>query len=147
MRPTDFAFTSVLGAACLAAFPGCSNERRPRPDPPAQEDLHQGHLGHPLGTYLTIRGVRDTSGKSGASTLRVDKVNGVALDPPVSMWIDGVVLSEDERVELKGYESGRFIGVTDEVARATGQVTQAAWQFQRYFVATSIESGGVRGKK
>jgi hypothetical protein len=77
----------------------------------------------------------------------VDTVDGAKLDPPVSIWIEGVVLAERERVELKGYESGRFIGVPDEVARATGQATQAVWQFQRYFIATSIESGSERMKK
>jgi hypothetical protein len=75
----------------------------------------------------------------------VDTVDGARLEPPVQIWVEDVVLSAGERVELAGYESGRFIGMPDDVARRTGlPLTQAEWQFQNYFIATSIQSGGAR---
>ena len=131
-----------LAAASLAmsTIVSCRDVSRPAESVP--DDLRSGRLGHPLGTYLTIGGVREMAGKSGDGTMRVDTVDGQRFDPPVQIWIDNVKLDESVRVELVGYESGRYIGIPDDVSRATGEVSQAAWQFQRYFIATSIGSGG-----
>ena len=129
--------------AALALFlaAGCAS---PEARPPAPDDLRVGHLGHDLGTYLAIGGVRSMAGKSGPSLLLVDTVNGERRDPPIPIWVSDVLLVEGARVELHGYESGRYIGIPDEVSRITGEVAQAAWQFQHFFVATSIESGAAR---
>ena len=140
---------SVLGLGILLALTtasGCARGTRtlpPHSSAHARDDLRVGALGHDIGTYLTIGGVRSMQGKSGPGTLLVDTVDSQRLDPPTSIWVENVILDEHGRVELKGYESGRYIGIPDEVSSATGQVAQAAWQFQRYFIATSIETGGV----
>jgi len=134
----------IVSSIALLIAAGCASPETRAPAAPAREDLHAGRLGHELGTYLSIGGFRDTSGKSGPSLLRVDTVNGQRLDPPVSLWVEDVLLKAGERVELQGYESGRFIGIPEDVTRATGEIAQAEWQFQRYFIATAIVSGGVR---
>lgn len=124
----------VMCCAAVAMFAGCSAGT------PVPNTMREGQLGHPLGRYLTVEGTMETRGKVGTSTLLVDTVDGRRLDAPVAIWVDNAELHEG-RVVLKGYESGRYIGVPPEVARATGRHPQAAWQFQRYFIATSAESG------
>jgi hypothetical protein len=52
------------------------------------QDIPGGRLGFPLGTYLTIEGVRaEGKLKLGVNTLLVDTVNGKQLDTPVGIWI------------------------------------------------------------
>ena len=103
-------------------------------EPPA------GRLGYRIGSYLTIEGTREEDGKVGVNTLRVDTIDGYRLDKPIDIWIDNVTLPSRERCVLKGYETGRWIGVPDEVLRATESPhPQAVWQFQFYFLATSVE--------
>ncbi len=100
----------------------------------------EGMLGYRIGTYLTIEGVRDDSGKTGQRTLAVDTINGFTLPAPVSIWVENVVLPKGERCTLKGYETGRWIGVPDEVVKVGAKdVQQAAWQFRFTFIATSAE--------
>ena len=110
----------------------------------AEDLIPQGRLGHPLGTYLAVEGIRAKSGKVGTQTLLVDKVNGKLLGSPVPVWIDNVSsLPLKERCILKGYENGRMIGTPPgaiEAAKEAGRdttVQQAAWQFRRFFVMTS----------
>jgi hypothetical protein len=105
----------------------------------ADDPIPAGRLGHSLGTYLKIEGVRVLEGKVGTQTLLVDTVNGKLLDEPLAVWIDNVVaLPKEGRCVLRGYESGRMIGLPPEVAKAENLPTpQAAWQFFRYFVMTS----------
>jgi len=104
----------------------------------ADNDIPQGRLGHPLGTYLTIEGVRAETGKVGVQTLLVDTINGKKLDQPVGIWIDNVELPEGQRCIIRGYESGKMIGLPFEVAKAENiPLPQAGWQFFRYFMMTS----------
>lgn len=104
------------------------------------DDIPSGRLGHPLGTYLTIGGVRAEKGKVGVNTLLVDTVNGKKLEDPIGVWIENVdSLPKDTRCTLRGYESGKMIGVPAEVARKENlPLPQASWQFFRYFVITSV---------
>ena len=108
--------------------------------PSRADDIPTGRLGHRLGTYLTIEGVRSEQGKSGSKTLLVDTVNGKTLDTPIDIWVDNVdSLPKAVRCILRGYESGRMIGVPEEVARKEHiPLPQAAWQFFRYFIVTSV---------
>lgn len=104
------------------------------------DDIPNGRLGHPLGTYLTIEGVRAERPKSGVNTLLVDTVNGKKLDTPIGIWVDNVdSLPKNTRCILRGYESGKMIGVPREVTEKehTSQ-PQAVWQFFRYFIVTSV---------
>jgi hypothetical protein len=106
------------------------------------EVIPRGSLGHRLGKYLTIEGVRAEAdqGKVGVNTLLVDTVNGKKLDTPVGVWVENVhPLPKATRCILRGYESGRMIGVPGEVAEKEHiEPMQARWQFYRYFIVTSV---------
>jgi len=105
-----------------------------------------GILGHPLGSYLTIEGVRAEKGKVGAQTLLVDTVNGTKLKSPVSIWVDNVqALPQGTRCVLRGYESGRIIGqpwAYSEAAKEEGKPPppqpQVGWQFSHYLFVMSV---------
>lgn len=107
----------------------------------ASDEVPLGKLGLPLGKYLTVEGEAAKPGLkvNPTCTLVVDTVNGKRLKEPVDIWIDNVTaLPQGERCVIKGYESGRMIGVPPEVAEAENiPVPQAAWQFHRYFIMTS----------
>lgn len=99
-----------------------------------------GRLGHRIGTYLRIEGVRAEAGKVGDSTLSVDSVNGVACDPPREIWLDNLSLPSGVRCQLSGFESGRWIGIPPDVSAADGVPQhQALWQFHVYFVVTAVQ--------
>ncbi len=101
----------------------------------------QGLLGHRIGTYLHLEGMRSDQGKSGHSTLLVDHVNGERLDPPTSIWLDNLELPEGERCRVSGFETGRWIGIPPDVARMEAMnPRQAGWQFAISFVVTSIQA-------
>ncbi len=103
-----------------------------------------GSLGHPLGSYLTVEGVRLDAVKTGVSTLRVDTVNGRKLPEPVRILVDNLDLPKDKRCKIKGYESARMIGKPPAVSDAEEEQgkpalePQAAWQVQLYFVALRV---------
>jgi hypothetical protein len=104
------------------------------------DDIPSGRLGYRLGTYLTIEGVRAETFKAGVNTLLVDTVNGKKLDTPLGIWIENVEsLPKATRCILRGYESGRMIGIPHGVAAKENlPLPQAAWQFFRYFLVTSV---------
>jgi len=113
------------------------------------DDVPNGKLGRPLGTYLTIEGIRAEKGKVGVNTLLVDTVNGKKLDNPIGIWVENVEsLPKNTRCILRGYESGRMIGVPFEVAEKEHiPLSQAAWQFFRDFIVTSVvEPKGLKKK-
>ena len=127
---------STIALVLGFALAGCATDRDPeRIGAPA------GRLGHPLGTYLQIEGVRLEKGKSGDQSLLVDRVGDREISPPVGVWIENVALPPDVRCVLRGYESGRWIGIPDEVLAAEGLGRpQAVWQFSRRFIATSVQA-------
>jgi hypothetical protein len=133
---------TLIGAVVLW-LAGCGADAVSAPR--EHDERRWGRLGHPLGTYLTVEGLRQTEGMVGSSTLLVEVVNGTRLDQPVEVWVDDVVLPTGQPTLMRGYESGRYIGTPPGVTRATGLQSQAAWQFQRYFVATSMESRNATG--
>jgi hypothetical protein len=100
-----------------------------------------GRLGYPLGTYLTIEGVRAEGGKGSVRILEVSRVNGETTDPPTPIWVENIpILTEGKTCVLNGYESGKMIGVPDEVAQKENLlVPQAGWQLFHYFIVTSVE--------
>jgi len=70
----------------------------------------------------------------------VDHVNGAAIDPPQTIWLDNLSLPTNTRCAVSGYESGRWIGLTDEVGAAEGlPLRQGVWQFHRCFIVTSVQ--------
>ncbi len=129
----------------LGAFGCASTPPQQQPTHPSQigsDAIHAGRLGYPLGTYLTIEGVRMEEGKVGTRTLLVDTINGQKLTEPIGVWIDNVKdpgLPRGTRCVVRGYESGRMIGLPDAVAKAENlPVPQAKWQFRKYFIMTSV---------
>jgi hypothetical protein len=104
------------------------------------DDIPTGRLGYKLGTYLTIEGIRLEKGKVGVQTLSVDTINGKKIAPPIGIWVDNIEsLPEAERCIIRGYESGKMIGIPDEVIEKENlSQSQAGWQFYRYFIVTSV---------
>ena len=103
-----------------------------------------GRLGYPIGTFLTISGIRAElreEAKVGTGTLIVDNVGGKRLEAPMRVLIRNVgSLPSGTRCSFRGYETGEWIGVPDEVLEATGsRGPQALWQFYRYFIVVSVE--------
>ena len=129
-----------MGSTKLALFGfvalACAEVR-----PPVGDALPDGWLGHPIGTFLEIEGVRAEQGKVDDHTLLVDRIGGSPLSPPTAISIDNLAsLPRGARCALRGYETGRWIGVPPSV-EASGEVEpqQAMWQFYRTFIATSVQ--------
>ncbi len=144
------ALTCLCVPACQSASESSTAQEAIPPARPSQDthlEIPPGKLGHPLGTYLTIEGARwDTANvkTAGPNTLLVDTVNGKKLGSPVPVHLENLQdpgLPKGERCVLRGHETGRMIGVPDEVARAEHILRpQAGWQFWRTFVVTSVVS-------
>lgn len=135
MGPTRLAL--LFGFVVLA----CTEVRPPIEDALVGDTLPAGRLGHPIGTYLQIEGVRAEQGKVDDHTLLVDRLGGSPLSPPTAISIDNLdSLPKGARCVLRGYETGRWIGVPPGV-EASGEVEpqQAMWQFYRTFIATSVQ--------
>ncbi|UCG33058.1 MAG: hypothetical protein JSU68_00205 [Phycisphaerales bacterium] len=134
----------ILTAIVVAvAVGGCeSGTREPARErvERSAERLPAGRLGYPLGTYLRIEGVRAERGKVGVKTLAVERIDGREVSPRIRIWIENVErLPEGTRCVLNGYESGKMIGLPFEVAEKENMpLTQAVYQFYRYFVVTSV---------
>jgi RNA polymerase sigma factor (sigma-70 family) len=129
-----------------------SGEGPQRADRPRQPG---GILGHQLGTYLTIEGVKAEGGKVETNTLLVDTVNGKKLDRPVMIAVRLCDFNATRfdmetnhhmpvkvRCVYKGFESGGMIGVppavyaaAKELGRADVPMSPAAWQWRPHFVA------------
>ena len=110
----------------------------------ADPDIPNGRLGFPLGTYLTITG-RTPDGRrmkvNTTTTLMVEQVNGQTIDNPVSVVVENLgkfYFPSNTTITIRGFETGRMIGVPDEVAMKENiPIPQAEWQFHRTFVFTS----------
>src|ERR1035437_8950098 len=109
------------------------------------QEVPAGKLGHPLGTYLRIEGVRADGFKTGGHPLLGHTINGKKREKPIAVWVENVEsLLTEGRCILRGYETGRMIGTPPaeiDAAREAGKemsVPQAAWQFRRYFIVKSV---------
>ena len=132
--------TNATAAIAIPAHIEVKVLRGENPPGAGTNSAKMSRLGFPLGTFLTIEGVRSEHGKGHARTLLVDKVGNQTLNPPVGIWMENVELPEAVRCVFKGYETGRWIGTPPEVLEATGAPEpQAEWQFHTYFLATSVE--------
>jgi hypothetical protein len=107
------------------------------------QDIPDGGLGHPLGTYLTIEGVRAEQLMWGFP-MRVDTVNGKKLEKQIEVWVSNVDLPKDARCILRGYETGSMIGTPPAVIEAAKEdgkdvtLPQVGWQFHRVFIVLSV---------
>ena len=111
----------------------------------SDDGVCNGKLGFPLGTYLRIEGVRAEEGKGAPSILMVDTVNGKKLDTPIGIRIEKLdSLPRGPRCILRGYETGKMVGVPPAVIEAAKEegkdvtVPQVDWYFYRSFVVLSI---------
>jgi hypothetical protein len=109
------------------------------------QDVPAGRLGHPLGTYLRIEGIRIEGPKYAGRTLLVDALNGKKLETPIDIAIENVdSLPKDTRCILRGYEMGQMVGTPPAVEQAAKEEgkdisqPQAGWKFYRYFIVTSV---------
>ncbi len=135
----------IACAVALLGLCGCATPATPgngSRTPPDAGALPSGRLGHALGTYLTIEGARAEQGKVGTRTLTVDTVDGMRLAPAVGVRLENIKdpgLPPGVRCVVRGYESGRMIGLPEAVAAAERMGTpQAGYQFSRYFIVTSV---------
>jgi hypothetical protein len=116
-----------------------------------------GLLGDPLGTYLTIEGVRSEGTKIETDTLLVDTIDGKKLDKPISLVIHGATivnhnlqparlnLPAQQRCIIKGFESGQMIGVPPAISAAAKEqgwrdvpMSPVLWQWRPHFVALVV---------
>ncbi|MDD5598218.1 MAG: hypothetical protein PHV82_09750 [Victivallaceae bacterium] len=80
--------------------------------------------------------------KVGTRTLIVDTVNGKKLAEPVSIWVENAKhpgLPKAVKCVIRGYESGKMIGVPFAVVKAENMPSpQSGWKFHIYFLITSV---------
>jgi hypothetical protein len=132
-------FLILISSAMIFAQADSTNS--PPVDPGGIRNVEApiGQLGCRIGTYVTIEGTRSERGKAGLHTLQVDRVGTNRLTQPVQIWIENVELPAGGRCLVKGYETGRWVGIPLEVEKVTGYESQAFFQFHFYFLATWIE--------
>lgn len=129
----------ILISSLLLSYPAYGEAN------PAFFSALNGSLGFPFGTYHTIEGWRCDTGKVGTRTLIVDTIDGKPLEKNIHIWIENISnpgLPANERIVLKGYESGKFVGTPDLPPEENEKWTmsQLAFQFSFYFVPTTIVS-------
>lgn len=111
-----------------------------------------GLLGRELGSLITIRGIVTTDGRkaeSGVFWLEVQSVEGVPAEPGVAIALTPHVVGWGERdhgkgppkleigreFELKGYETGAFVGVPNGADDAAGVALPSTdFHFRPHFV-------------
>ena len=125
----------------LAVCHGQTLAERTDPRPDESQRVPVGRLGYPLGSYLTIEGVRSSDGKGAKQYLAVDTFSRHKLPRPVAMYFR-FFLPAGVRCVFKGYETGEWTGsAPEEVLRfAPGEdlFSQAVWGFQNRFVIVSV---------
>lgn len=109
-----------------------------------------GRLGERIGTYMTIEGKRYDGPTLKVAKSRffvVDAVNGKRLPKPRAIHTKNLVLPENERCVLKGYESGIMIGQPPAFEAAAKELginppagPQAGWQWSSHFVVLIAQS-------
>lgn len=101
-----------------------------------------GELGRPIGTVVAIEAHPHRPEKLLQGTVGlvvVEKVEGLKLDPPVSVRLRNVdtdSLNADTHLVLHGYESGAWIGSPDGVE----PVQQFPFHFSIDFIVTSADA-------
>jgi hypothetical protein len=99
-----------------------------------------GTLEKPLGTYVTVEGVRENGIKSGVGTLHVDTVNGKKLETPVSVVLENLDLQDGTRYVLRGYETVEMVGQPADPEHPGRPMPQAGFQLRPLFRAVEIKS-------
>jgi hypothetical protein len=136
-----------LVAVCLLALASCllvqlasistGSDQKPEPRMVHYNDIPErvqiiGKLGQPLGQLVTVRGrwTAPFPSKPAAPVFMVNQVNGRPLDPPAEFDDVEPVWGKDaeftkktvgEEWELRGVETGGFVGFSDKVWEELGQ--------------------------
>jgi hypothetical protein len=89
-----------------------------------------GRLGFPIGSYLSIEGVRGPDG------FLVDRVNGMDLGKPraLPLFKAAAELPEGQRALFRGYETAHWRGVPEEAVAEGWTRPREALQLHRGFV-------------
>jgi hypothetical protein len=138
----------VLSGHCVVSAQTNNPAAEPNPVKLHTGDVPIGSLGLPVGSYLTIEGLRTDGVKTGSQTLLVDTVNGAKLAEPVGIWVENMDALPGGRCVLKGYETLRMIGAPPAyfaAAREAGReatAPQLGWRVDLYFLVTSVVSPG-----
>jgi hypothetical protein len=145
----------LLTSACRAP----DDKRVPSTEPVSPISLDElcargvaGRLGVPLGTFVTVSGVvipNTSLAKASVSEpfiLRVERVAGRHLDPPVEYFSSSFPLSNEatalkigDRFECRGYETGGFNGwVDDPQDQSAPRVAHSGYGFGVEFRFTKV---------
>ncbi len=137
--------TSIAFLCCLLFAITCRCQtlaERTEPQPDESQRPPVGVLGYPLGSYLTIEGVRVESGQGRRATesLIVDTVSGHKLAKPVTIHISTMLPSG--RCIFKGYEEGSWAGdwppEVDHFQSRGGLHLSESWHFRNVFTITLV---------
>jgi len=152
----DFIFEHIFAVTSVEKVDGVvsANARPLNPKVPLAEPKLEavtkvgkppiGALGLPLGTFAIIEAHTPAQSPMIGSPFEVDVVNGQHLDKPVIITIRGVPETKgDERVTLRGYETGQwicapFLPKSEELEGRE----QASFHFSGEFVLTTPCKGG-----
>jgi len=102
-----------------------------------------GGLGKPLGSYTAIEGVRahKPAGSKiiGPTTILVKKIDGVEIEE--KRYLDLSHISElpmDAVILVKGFETGGFTGIPQNVSERSNVGSQKLWSFSTHFRVVEI---------
>ena len=113
---------------------------RTEPQPDESHHAPVGVLGYPLGSYLTVGGVRTEQGPGPGWSLIVDTVSGHKFAKPVTTYVN--LKLPVGRCIFNGYEKGAWGGdlppEVDQYEKYDGPRPQFGWGFVNTFVITSV---------
>lgn len=145
----------------VSIFCVCSTVRADLPESISTNDISGGGsvrlvgpLGHPLGAYLTVEGVPCAVGmgggkkysskedilKFGIHSLEIHKVNGIAINPPITLSCFGNVKFEPaEHYILRGFQHGMFGPSQPDIEMdGDADLPQVGYSLKIYFVPTKV---------
>ena len=93
-----------------------------------------GLLGKPLGEYMTIEAVYFTQSKGLHDWLRVTVIDGVGAKAAIEIHLSGIkkddgALEAGKTYRIRGYESGGYIGIPEDIEKEQGAILMQAYKF------------------
>jgi hypothetical protein len=142
-RPDWVLFALVAGVSASVLVRG-SEQKQGRGPMRLDDGIPIGTLGHRLGDYLTIEGVRENEMKVSDKTIWVDTVNGKKLRERVLIEVENVSFDATSRNVLKGYESFRMAGpppawiAFEKEQGRNPMLPPTVWRVNPFFVALDV---------
>jgi len=146
----------IIPILLLAGFCTVSAQTNNTPAEPISIKLDNngipiGTLGFPIGSYLTIEGVKAKQNPmimANQDLCLVETVNGIKLAKPVTIEIEKAKgWSNNVPFVFKGYETFGMVGTppaeeaaAKEAGRKDFMPMQVVWHLSFYFVVTSVEA-------